>query len=55
MKITANKIDFTFTIEKDGTKYITSTMSREEFEDCEYNTESDWKDFLKSSGSYYKI
>lgn len=35
-------------------KYRTYTMSKEEFESNEYNTENDWKQFLKSD-EYYKV
>lgn len=41
---------------KDGskTKYRTTKMSKEEFEDCKNNTSNDWEQFLKSD-DYYKI
>lgn len=41
----------------DGTTitYRTSELSQPEFEEMEYNTEEDWIDFLKTSGSYYEV
>jgi len=59
LKATANQSKRTFTIRKyvDGkifSKFRTSGMSVGEFEECEHNTESDWKDFLKN-GSYYAV
>ncbi len=60
IKATANQSKRTFTIRKnypDGTilKYRTGPMSKEEFENCEMNTENDWKDFLRTDGSYYEV
>jgi len=59
LRATANKSKRTFTIRKyvGGkifSKFRTSEMSKDEFEECEYNTESDWKDFL-NNGSYYSV
>jgi|AntRauTorckE5430_2_1112549.scaffolds.fasta_scaffold49918_1 hypothetical protein len=51
--VTANQSKRTFTIKADGAKYITSKMSKEEFEENEYNTQSDWASFL-NTGDYYK-
>ena len=56
---TANQSARTFTIRisyPDGTKmkYRTIQLDKNEFNSCEYNTESDWNEFLKSS-DYYKI
>ena len=41
----------------DGTKtvYRTTELTYQEFEDFEYNTENDWKDFLKTSQDYYLV
>jgi hypothetical protein len=41
----------------DGTKtvYRTTELTYQEFEDLEYNTENDWKDFLKTSQDYYLV
>jgi len=59
IEVTANQSARTFTIRKfvDGelhSKYRTTEMSKEEFEECEYSTESDWNEFLKF-GSYCKV
>lgn len=53
-KITSNKMKRTFTIVKPcGSKYRTISLSKNEFNEMEYNTQNDWVDFLKSnSGSY---
>ena len=36
-------------------KYRTFMMSRQEFEDCEYFTQNDWKDWLRNSQWYYQV
>ena len=54
MNITANKSKRTFTIRKNGSKYRTTRMSKQEFETCFYNTLSDWDSFLKSN-QYYTV
>ena len=59
IKVTANQSARTFTIRtfvdcKLHAKYRTTEMSKQEFDECEYNTESDWNEFLKC-GSYYKV
>tara|TARA_B110000858_G_C17700447_1_gene425645 strand:- start:279 stop:467 length:189 start_codon:yes stop_codon:yes gene_type:complete len=54
MRITSNKAKRIFTIRKENSKFRTLEMSKEEFEECEYNTTSDWKDFLRK-GSYYEV
>ena len=56
---TANQSQRTFTIRKFlrgklYAKYRTCVMTQEEFEAEEQNTESDWKNFLKST-DYYRI
>lgn len=56
----SNEESKTFDITKlwnDGTAitYRTTELSQPEFEDMEYNTEEDWIDFLKTSGSYYEV
>ena len=35
-------------------KYRTVQLSEDEFNSCEYNTNNDWIDFLKSN-DYYKV
>lgn len=59
IKVKANNSAKTFTIRTfvDGkliAKYRTIRLSNEEFESCKFNTENDWKQFLKSS-DYYKV
>ena len=56
MKITSNKSRRTFTIRKESTKFRTLEMSRDEFNECDNNTNEDWKDFLRTQGgSYYEV
>lgn len=55
---TPNKQKKTFTIRKyiDGelfAKYRTTKMSKQEFDEHLYFMESDWQNYLKTSGSYY--
>ena len=54
LKISSNKPKRTFTIQVNGSKYRTYTMSKEEFNSCLFNTGNDWNQFLKSS-DYYKV
>lgn len=49
MKIRANKTKRHFTISVNGSKYRTTQMSKEEFNECEFNTESDWLNYMKSN------
>lgn len=60
--VTANGNERTKTFDivktwSDGTKtvYRTAELTYQEFEDFEYNTENDWKDFLKTSQDYYLV
>lgn len=55
MNVNANQQNRTFTIRVNGSKYRTGSFSKEEFEEMEYNTESDWRNFLAKSNSYYFI
>jgi hypothetical protein len=56
MTITSNKSKRTFTIRKESAKFRTLEMSRDEFNECEYNTNEDWQHFLKTqNGNYYEI
>jgi hypothetical protein len=60
LKVTSNQSKRTFTIRKYDNghvyaKYRTYPMSKEEFEDCEMNTEGDWKVFLNSSQEYFVV
>ncbi len=54
IKVSSNKSKRTYTLIVDGTKYRTTKMTREEFNDCQHNTGNDWNQFLKSS-DYYKV
>ena len=56
----ANKRTKTYDIVKtwnDGIKviYRTTELTDQEFEDMEYNTENDWKNFLKTDQSYFEV
>jgi hypothetical protein len=56
MTITSNKSKRTFTIRKESAKFRTLQMSQNEFDECECNTNEDWKDFLRTQiGSYYEV
>jgi hypothetical protein len=54
MNITSNKTERTYTIRKNGSKFKTSRMTKEEWNECQHNTIKDWENFLKC-GSYTKI
>lgn len=53
--VRANHQNKTFTIRKDGSKYRTEKMSKEEFEECLNNTPNDWNNYLRYSQSYKVI
>lgn len=56
MKINSNQSKKTFTIKTDSNKFRTVKMSKSEFKELEYNTENDWRNFLKTeNGSYYQV
>ena len=60
LKITANQSKRTFTIRSyvDGkfhSKYRTIPMSKDDFYSEEYNTENDWKYFLRSTDDYFVV
>jgi hypothetical protein len=56
MKIKSNKSKRTFTIRKENAKFRTLQMSQNEFDECDNNTNEDWKDFLRTqNGSYYEV
>lgn len=55
IKVTANQSKRTFTIRTEYGKYRTIQFSQPEFDSMEYNTESDWKQFLNSTSDYYKV
>lgn len=54
IRVAANQSARTFTIRtyvngKFSAKYRTIKFSKEEFENNEYNTENDWKQFLRTN------
>ena len=53
--VRANNSKRTFTIRTESSKYRTCKFSKEEFEDNECNTSSDWKNFLRTEDFYYLI
>jgi hypothetical protein len=53
--VRANHQKNTFTIRKDGSKFRTEKMSKEEFNNSLYNTSDDWKNYLRNSQSYKLI
>lgn len=56
MKAISNDVDNSvILITDDGTKYAILGMTDEEFEEAQYNTEDDWKYFLRTSENYSKI
>ncbi len=55
IKVTANQSKRTFTIRKDGSKYRTYPVSRIEFEEMEDYTESDWRNYLRTSQNYFLV
>ena len=54
IKISSNKSARNYTIRTNGSTYITTKMSKEEFENNSNNTGNDWKDFL-NNGDYSVI
>ena len=59
IKVTANHSKRTFTLRSyiDGkffAKYRTYPVSRDEFNSDLYNTQNDWKNYMRSD-SYYKV
>ncbi len=52
IKVTPNKSQRTFTIRRQGIKFRTLQMSREEFNSAEYWTGQDWSNFLKTDEYY---
>ena len=56
MRIKSNKSKRTFTIRKESAKFRTLQMSTDKFNECDNNTNEDWKYFLRTqSGSYYEV
>jgi len=54
IRVTANQSKRTFTIRTETAKYRTYPMSQEEFDSNEFNTQNDWRQWLKSD-DYYKV
>lgn len=52
IKVTPNKSQRTFTIRRQGIKFRTLQMSKEEFNSAEYWTGQDWSNFLKTDEYY---
>ena len=49
MKVTSNKSKRHYTITTgSGSVYRTTKMTKEEFEECDYNTDKDWLNYLKA-------
>lgn len=44
-----------YKIYKQGSMYQTFKLHIQEFNDMEYFTENDWKNYLNTSGNYFKI
>lgn len=55
IKVAANHRSRTFTIKTETAKFRTLPMSKNEFNNCLYNTGNDWQQFLKSSDDYYVV
>ena len=60
LKVTSNKSKRTFTLRfyengKCCSKYRTQQLSKDEFQDMEFNTEKDWKYFLSRENYYYSV
>jgi hypothetical protein len=55
LRISSNQGRKHFTIVKNGTRYRTNRLSRDEFEEMEMNTPKDWLNFLASSQNYFKV
>jgi hypothetical protein len=55
IKVTSNKSKRTYTIYKDGVKYRTVKLSKEEFENFAYHTDGDWRNFFREYAGWYYI
>ena len=53
--VRANHSKRTYTIRTGTLKYRTCRFSKEEFGENEWNTSSDWKNFLRTEDFYYLI
>lgn len=54
LKVSANQSKRTYTIKTESATYRTIKLSKEEFEECWYNTGNDWQNFLRGA-DYYKV
>lgn len=52
IKVKANNSKRTYTIRKQGTKYRTYKMNKQEFESAYYWTGNDWSNYLKTDDYY---
>ena len=55
IKVRANHSKRTFTIRTFGSKYRTCVFTKQEFDELDNNTLSDWKYFLATEAFYYLI
>ena len=55
IKVSANKGNRTFTIRKNGSKYRTIRLTKQEFEECDYMSANDWDSYLKYDSNYYVV
>jgi hypothetical protein len=55
IQVTPNHSKRTFTIRKNGSKYRTYPMSKDEFRSCENMTGNDWANFLRETQDYYLV
>ena len=54
INVKANNSKRTYTIRKQGSKYRTYQMAKEEFDSAYYWTGNDWSNFLKTD-EYYRV
>ena len=51
----SNKSKRTFTIRKNGSKYRTNQVTKDEFDEMDNYTSNDWDDYLSQSQDYKLI
>ena len=49
MKVTSNKNKRTYTISVNGNKYRTTKLTKQEFDELDYNTEGDWINYIRTN------
>lgn len=55
-KVTSNKKTRHYTIYKiDGSIYRTFSFNKAEFEELQYDTLADWRNFLRTTDFYYEV